>query len=102
MSQLAVPVILAVALGLALAAQIPEVPHADVVLRGGPESGSVQNGNNFVLTCFYNATYPGMTEETMTYDFEPHIEFWKDQVLLGAYECKWWGWRGSTIEAVRA
>ena len=88
MNQLAVHLILGAVLGLALAAQIPDVPHADVALSGGPQGGSVRSGENFLLRCDYNSSYPGVDKEE-TYQWTPHIEFWHNQDLLGAYERKW-------------
>ena len=78
------------ALGLASATSAPQVPTASVVLTGGPEGGSIKAGSNFLLTCSYNATYPGVTKEMMNSysDWTPHIEFWHHQELLGAYKCK--------------
>ena len=87
MNQLAVQLMFGMVLGLALA--YPELPSAHVVLSGGPQGGSVKDGKNFFLTCSYNASYPGLTDKN-THEWQPHIEFWHYQDLLGAFEGKFW------------
>ena len=69
---------------LVWAASVPEVPHAEVTLRGGPEKGKAKEGENFVLNCSFSIKHP----KNSSSPWKTVTTFYLDGEELGEYRSK--------------